>query len=906
MIIATWAQSKPNGDKRMIIYKLKSAVLPLMVALMCNSGVNAGTYKHITVDGNFSDWAGIPVAYTQAPDTTQSIAYTNIYVANDENYLYIRFAISTSDDPFTSRQNIFIDVDNNTLTGYSAGGYVGSEMLVQGGAGYQEKSGNFNAGGINGLDWLAAPAGPATEFELRIALNATNASDATPVFAGDTIALVLESETVSFTPTEWVPPVAGGLVYTFASPPSVLTTNLPLITLTNTTWRANAAGNDLGSGWLDQGYDDTQPEWLSGTGLLGYTPNPGAYPAINTPLASGANTYYFRAHFNWNNLPDNVAFVVTNYLSDGAVYYLNGVEANRVRMPAGAVAYSTSATGTNAPVGQPSVFGISSAPLVLGDNILEVESHQATASSADMVFGLSLMAAAQYSIINLDSTQPADRTVNGGDPSTFSADMLGSGPLSYQWLLGGNPIPGATNASYTIAQVIYTHAGSYSLRVSNLLSTNTTRAAVLTVTNTPVTFADASQPADVVVVEGRYAMLSSVVAGSPPFHYQWYFGANPISAATNDSFTIPAAMPADAGSYSVTVSNQVISTNSRTATLTVLLDTLPPVITNISASATQIVVSFSEPLDALTAANPAKYSVSGGLNVVGAALNPGDGTQVTLTTGSGMSLGVVYTLSVNGVKDLFGNAAVTAGSFTRGIAIDGDFGDWDGIAPIYSGPIGNPDAADFKDIYVFNDAKQYYFRVTLWHDVPPDAGRFPDYANLFYDTDNNVNSGFLPGTIGSELLTQSGFGYQEKNGGFNEGGIDNLDWFCLPTTPGTNFEFSISRAALYASDNLPVFTTNLLNFHFEGQTSSFAAANEAPATGVLSYTNVNTTVPSLPVSRLAISPLPGSRVAVVWELPGTLQARGSLTGGSWTNAPGASSPYIAPVLGSQLYFRLAQ
>ena len=65
----------------MIIYKLKSAVqvlMALLVALMCNSGVNAGTYKHITVDGNLSDWAGVPVAYTQAPDTTQSIAYTNI------------------------------------------------------------------------------------------------------------------------------------------------------------------------------------------------------------------------------------------------------------------------------------------------------------------------------------------------------------------------------------------------------------------------------------------------------------------------------------------------------------------------------------------------------------------------------------------------------------------------------------------------------------------------------------------------------------------------------------------------------------------------------------------------------------------------------------------------------------
>src|SRR5216110_570537 len=122
----------------MITHKLKTATPALMIALMSYSAVNAGTYKHITVDGNLSDWAGVPVAYTQPADTTKSIAYTNIYVANDENYIYIRFAISTSDDPFTAHQNIFIDVDNNTATGFGAGGYVGSEMLIQGGAGYQE------------------------------------------------------------------------------------------------------------------------------------------------------------------------------------------------------------------------------------------------------------------------------------------------------------------------------------------------------------------------------------------------------------------------------------------------------------------------------------------------------------------------------------------------------------------------------------------------------------------------------------------------------------------------------------------------------------------------------------------------------------------------------------------------
>src|SRR5213593_3640723 len=178
----------------MITCKLKNAVPALMLALMCDSGVHAGTYKHITVDGDLSDWAGVPVANTQPPDTTQSIAYTNIYVANDENYLYIRFAISTSDDPFTSRQNIFIDADNNTATGFGAGGYVGSEMLIQGGAGYQQKNGGFNEGAINGLDWAIEPGGVGTDFEFRIARGATYASDDLPVFTAPAIGLVFDAE----------------------------------------------------------------------------------------------------------------------------------------------------------------------------------------------------------------------------------------------------------------------------------------------------------------------------------------------------------------------------------------------------------------------------------------------------------------------------------------------------------------------------------------------------------------------------------------------------------------------------------------------------------------------------------------------------------------------------------------
>ncbi|HEY9510684.1 MAG TPA: hypothetical protein VIV82_12565, partial [Verrucomicrobiae bacterium] len=353
------------------------------------SGALAGTFKHITIDGSFGDWAGVPLAHTQEQDTTEVVAYKDIYVANDENYLYIRFTIYGSDDPFTYLQNIFIDTDNNPATGFSAHGLIGSEMLIQGGGAYDERNGSFNNGTVNGLDWMSAPAGPASEFEARIARSALFNSDSAPVFSGDTIAFVLESDNSGFANIEWVPPTVGGLAYTFAVPAPVLTEDLPLVE-TASSWQVNASGTDLGVAWLQSDYDDSS--WTSGTGLFGFTPSPGAYPAIQTPLSSGPNTYYFRTHFNWNYETADLAFVVTNYLSDGAVYYLNGTEVRRVRMPSGAVTYSTSAGATNSSPGQPEILGIPGNSLLIGDNVLEVETHQALNSAADMVFGLSLTA----------------------------------------------------------------------------------------------------------------------------------------------------------------------------------------------------------------------------------------------------------------------------------------------------------------------------------------------------------------------------------------------------------------------------------------------------------------------------------------------------------------------------------
>ena len=191
------------------------------IALLTIS-TNPITYKTITIDGAFGDWAGIPLAYSQPQPAGDVVAFQNLYVANDDIYLYIRFSLYNSANPFTSSQNIFLDADDNAATGYNAHG-IGSEMLVQSGSGYRETNGIFNAGTINGLDWAAAPAAPATEFEVRISRNATYALNGAPVFTNNTVAIFLESGETSG--NEWFPSPTGGLLYTFATK---LTTLAPL------------------------------------------------------------------------------------------------------------------------------------------------------------------------------------------------------------------------------------------------------------------------------------------------------------------------------------------------------------------------------------------------------------------------------------------------------------------------------------------------------------------------------------------------------------------------------------------------------------------------------------------------------------------------------------------------------
>ncbi len=80
------------------------------------------------------------------------------------------------------------------------------------------------------------------------------------------------------------------------------------------------------------------------------------------------------------------------------------------------------------------------------------------------------------------SVQPQDQRVPAGEPATFAVEASGAAPLSYQWRRNGNPIAGATQATYTLASVIQADDGAlFDVVVSNSAGKATSRQARLTV-----------------------------------------------------------------------------------------------------------------------------------------------------------------------------------------------------------------------------------------------------------------------------------------------------------------------------------------------------------------------------------------------------------------------------------------
>lgn len=254
-----------------------------------------------------------------------------------------------------------------------------------------------------------------------------------------------------------------------------------LIQFTNV-WKYDQSGLELGTAWRTNDYDDSA--WPQGRGLLGVEPDtPAVYTAhapISTPLVASTTvtTYYFRTTFQITGSTNGLLLMATNLLDDGAVIYLNGMPAARLRMPANSTA-NTFATGGPTVEGSLETVGLTNLVYLRpGANLLAAEVHQSSPQSTDVMWGLKLIAIEATPLVI--TNQPQDLAIVVGQPAVLSVGVSG-GPAAYQWYRDGVVIPGANSATYSIANAQISFSGTFVVEVTNMLGRVFSRPATLTV-----------------------------------------------------------------------------------------------------------------------------------------------------------------------------------------------------------------------------------------------------------------------------------------------------------------------------------------------------------------------------------------------------------------------------------------
>ncbi|MFC2136715.1 CotH kinase family protein, partial [Bacteroidota bacterium] len=147
-------------------------------------------------------------------------------------------------------------------------------------------------------------------------------------------------------------------------------------------------GDEPAGDWKTKNFDAS--DWNTGFGEFGYGDGD-----ENTELSYGSNindkyiSYYFRKKFIIDDT-SKVTNVSINILrDDGAVVYINGIEALRTNMPDGDINYNTLANLTDDELNYYE-YTVQPELLINDTNIIAVELHQTSNTSSDISFDLEL------------------------------------------------------------------------------------------------------------------------------------------------------------------------------------------------------------------------------------------------------------------------------------------------------------------------------------------------------------------------------------------------------------------------------------------------------------------------------------------------------------------------------------
>jgi hypothetical protein len=148
------------------------------------------------------------------------------------------------------------------------------------------------------------------------------------------------------------------------------------------TWKYQATGTEQ-AGWAANGFDDGA--WAAGPGKIGW-----GMTGLSTTLATKPLTTYYRKAITVAD-PGSVKTVDIKLTElQGAVIYVNGIEAGRLNVPAGKVTATTPAAGYLSAADEKAIKTVTvpGSLLVPGTNTIAVEVHNVTAGAGRQLFDL--------------------------------------------------------------------------------------------------------------------------------------------------------------------------------------------------------------------------------------------------------------------------------------------------------------------------------------------------------------------------------------------------------------------------------------------------------------------------------------------------------------------------------------